>query len=283
MAKFNNNVEHKEFVAWHVCLQDLMNQKGAWNEMVKEMPERNMAQSYQHKIVKISENFTHDGKSLVVEFFSDETANNICFYLVDQNGHDDGTRFLCGNRMFSDSFVYTGDKYAADVAGCVLSYLEENGLIKYQSDDLDSMANDMHASLITLENGTKIFQTSAHGARFSDGTVFEPTEEQKESIKRFWGFLQVKRSFSKISFNEMPGIGVSESRQTLSDDTLAMMTAIQTEFSDCIFLVSFMVVSAMKEMGIRNDYPRWVAANATPDTSREAPDKKVWDINNFAY
>ena len=149
--------------------------------------------------------------------------------------------------------------------------------------DLDKMTNDMHASLITLENGTKIFQTSAHGCKFSDGTNFDPSPEQCDKIKSFWSFLQVKRTFSRISFDEIPGVNVSESKQEMTVDALAMMTALQSEFTDCIFLVSFMVVSALKEMGIRNQYPRWLAANATPETSREAPDRKVWDINNFAY
>jgi hypothetical protein len=129
MAKFNN-VEHETFQSWHIYMIDLMSQKKAWHQMVSEIPVRNMAQSYQHKIIEICENFAK-GVKLAVEFMASETQNNICFYLVDKDGDDSGTRFLCGNRMCSDKFCYTHDKYASDVAGCILSYLRNNGFLTY--------------------------------------------------------------------------------------------------------------------------------------------------------
>ena len=143
--------------------------------------------------------------------------------------------------------------------------------------------NMMQASLITLADGTKVYQTSGHGCRFSDGTSFEPSPEQCESIKTFWSFLQVQRHFSKMSLDACPGIGVSKSTQRIPEEALRTMTTLQSEHTDCIFLVSFMVVAALREMGIRDDFPRWLAANATPETQRETPEKKVWDIQNFSY
>ena len=129
MAKFVN-VNHETFQSWHVYMKDMMDQKKSWYQMVSEIPARNMGQSYQHKIIEICENFA-EGVKLAVEFMASETQNNVCFYLVDSDGDDSGTRFLCGNRMCSDKFCYTNDKYASDVAGGILSYLKENGFLTY--------------------------------------------------------------------------------------------------------------------------------------------------------
>ena len=127
MAKFNN-VNHEIFQSWHVYLQDLMSQKDVWLKMVEELPERNMAVSYQHKVIDIG---PFAGKMLAAEFMASKDQNNVSFYLVDDNGDDDGTRFLCGNRLGSDKFYHTDDKFAADVAGSVYAYLTKNGYLTY--------------------------------------------------------------------------------------------------------------------------------------------------------
>jgi hypothetical protein len=127
MSKFNN-VNHETFQSWHVCMKDLMDQKEAWYKMVEELPERNMAQLYQHKVIDIG---PFAGKMLAAEFMASKDQNNVSFYLVDENGDDDGTRFLCGNRLGSSKFYHTNDKFASDVAGTLLGYLRRNGFLTY--------------------------------------------------------------------------------------------------------------------------------------------------------
>ena len=127
MAKFNN-VNHETFQSWFVNMEDLMSQKEAWLKMVEELPERNMAQSYQHKVIDIC---PFAGKMLAAEFMASKDQNNVSFYLVDDNGDDDGTRFLCGNRLGSNKFYHTDDKFAADVSGSIYSYLTKNGFLTY--------------------------------------------------------------------------------------------------------------------------------------------------------
>ena len=127
MSKFVN-VNHETFQSWYVYMQDLMSQKKAWLEMVRQIPERNMAQTYQHKVVDIC---PFAGKQLAAEFMANENQNNICFYLVDKDGDDDGTHFLCGNHIGTDKFDYTNHKFAADIAGSVYAYLTKNGYLTY--------------------------------------------------------------------------------------------------------------------------------------------------------
>ena len=134
----------------------------------------------------------------------------------------------------------------------------------------------------TLNNGVKVVPTSFHGSRFNDGTVFSPTEEQISQIKSDWSVLTVKREFTKVDC-PVDGIGASSSRQTMTDEGLKALKDVCASDKNLIVLVSFMVVSALREMGVRDEYPQVLCANATRETSRCRPDEKVWDVNNFAY
>ena len=50
-----------------------------------------------------------------------------------------------------------------------------------------------------------------------------------------------------------------------------------------IVLVSYMVISALKEMGTRKVFWNVLAMNSTPETAREIPEKKIVDIDNWAW
>jgi len=50
-----------------------------------------------------------------------------------------------------------------------------------------------------------------------------------------------------------------------------------------IVIIPFPVLTAIREQGIRLEFPNCVAFNATPETMRSAPDEKVVDISNWSY
>lgn len=131
-----------------------------------------------------------------------------------------------------------------------------------------------------LKNGTEIIPTSFHGCRFSDGTEFAPTPEQIEEIKREFSCLKVDRKFSVV--REHNGMKISHSTQIPTPECLAKLRQTQAENPDALVLVSFMILSALHESGLISEFPNVVGGNSTPETSRETPDKKVWDINNWA-
>ena len=133
----------------------------------------------------------------------------------------------------------------------------------------------------TLSNGVQVIPTSAHGCRFNDGTVFVPTEEQIEEIKKDFSCLTVQRDFAT---KELPikGVYASISWSMMTEDGLNKLRQIQNENPNSIILVSFMVVDALCTMGIKNQFPLVLSTNATLETQRSAPQDKVWDIENFS-
>lgn len=136
--------------------------------------------------------------------------------------------------------------------------------------------------MFMLKNGTKVIQTSGHAAKFSDGTTFNPGPEEAQLIKEFWEFLNVRRDFRQVEA-PIPGLKLSTSSQYIDKDDLERLNKFLKNQPDCYILVSFMVISALREMGIRDKYPRLIAGNATKETSRSAPADKIWDIENMAY
>ena len=144
--------------------------------------------------------------------------------------------------------------------------------------------------LIETKKGTWIFQTSAHDCQFSDGTVFKVTEETAKQLKDLWSFLNVKREF-KVVPQDDPGIILSTSVEYMDELSLQQLAAIH----DCahlhmggnrrkpFFLVPFMVIKTLKDMGLRDRFPRLIAGNATKETQRSAPDQKIWDLDNMSY
>lgn len=128
-----------------------------------------------------------------------------------------------------------------------------------------------------LKDGRKIILTSNHGFKFSDGTEFPGLP--KDFPMDFLDALAVKREFREVSA-ALPN-KATESRQSLPKEALEILSKLSMEAD--IILVSFMVISALKEMGIRNLYPKVLAFNATPETTRSSPQEKVVDITNWAW
>lgn len=151
---------------------------------------------------------------------------------------------------------------------------------------LETVANPLDAAglpgFFTLKDGTKMIQTSGHAATFSDGTCFKPDEIESKAIQAYWRFLQVDRKFESVP-SVIPGIKLSHSSQSISEANLNRLHEITAANPDTAVLVSFMVVSALNEMGIRDQFPTVIAGNATPETSRAKPDEKIWDLANMAY
>ena len=155
-----------------------------------------------------------------------------------------------------------------------------------QIENIPANVNPLDASglpgFFTLKDGTKIIQTSGHAATFSDGTRFQPDEIEAKAIQSYWKFLQVDRAFTKVP-SKIPGIKLSHSTQSISQENLNALHRIVEFNPDTAILVSFMVIAALNEMGVRDQFPTVIAGNATPETSRSKPDEKVWDLSNMAY
>jgi hypothetical protein len=132
-----------------------------------------------------------------------------------------------------------------------------------------------------LKNGIEVIPTSFHGCKFSDGTEFAPSAEEIEQIKADWPADSVRRDFVRVP-DPLPGIGASRSSQSPSSDIIARLEKAQDENPNAIILVSFMLASVLTEAGLRDKFPRVLAANATKETSRSAPQDKVWDVRNFS-
>lgn len=128
-----------------------------------------------------------------------------------------------------------------------------------------------------LENGLVVVVTSKHGFSFSDGSRFEGITE--DFPQEFLKALRVDREFRVVQ--ETP-FRATESTQKLSVEVLSLLREL-SEKAD-IVLVPFMVLGAMKEMGIRSEFPKVVAFNATPESSRVADiSQKVVDCDNWAW
>lgn len=126
----------------------------------------------------------------------------------------------------------------------------------------------------TLANGATVLITSpGHGFRFSDGSVAEP--QTKEVCDR----LTLARKASRV--REVKGMALNRVQMVLSEDQLGFLAEL-CQMADLV-LVPFPVLQALREQGVRDEYPNAVAFNATPETQRSAPQDKVVDFNNWSY
>lgn len=142
----------------------------------------------------------------------------------------------------------------------------------------NDVGNIVQFPAVRLVDGRKVVLTSKHGFRFSDGTI--APEVPEDFPKDFLDALYIKRKFREVP-EALPN-KASESTQELAPDALSILSVLSKKAD--IVLVSFMVVSALKEMGIRNQYPKVLAFNSTPETARCGnPSEKVVDVNNWAW
>lgn len=132
----------------------------------------------------------------------------------------------------------------------------------------------MEIKIHSLANGATVLVTSpGHGFKFNDGTFAEPQH------KAVCDALSVKREF--VAKGEIAGMKVTECRQSLTDEGIALLRELCSKAD--VVLVPFMVISALREQGKRDEFPNALAFNSTPETARSAPADKVIDVNNWSY
>lgn len=124
----------------------------------------------------------------------------------------------------------------------------------------------------TLANGATIVMTSPHGCKFSDGSEAAGNPELAKVL------TLVKTGVKR---GEVRGMALNQVVWTISDQQYRLLTELST-VADLV-LVPFPFLSALRESGRRDNFPNVVAANATRETERSAPNDKVWDINNWSY
>ena len=121
----------------------------------------------------------------------------------------------------------------------------------------------MHIHL--LANGSSVITTSTHKFKFSDGTESEP--QDREVCER----LTLRRELRLIE--TIQGMALNQVSMVLSSEQLAYLGYLSREAT--LVLVPFPVLTALREMGVRETFPNVVAFNATPETQRSAPNDKV--------
>ena len=129
----------------------------------------------------------------------------------------------------------------------------------------------------TLKDGRKIAITSKHSFKFSDGTEFPGVPE--DFPMDFLDALTVEREFREIP-EALPN-KATESVQIPTFDNLYILWQLSPQAD--IVLVSYIIISALKEMKCRRTFWNVLAMNSTPETAREVPEKKIVDIYNWAW
>ena len=125
-----------------------------------------------------------------------------------------------------------------------------------------------------LASGATVISLSpGHGFRFSDGTMAEA--QDKEVCDTF----TLQRKLTRVG--EIKGMALNQVQMLVSEDQQAKLREIAAQ-ADLIIL-PFPVLSALREQGVREQFPNCVAFNATPETQRSAPADKVLDVNNWSY
>lgn len=126
----------------------------------------------------------------------------------------------------------------------------------------------------TLVSGATVLVTSpGHGFRFSDGSIAEPQD------KSVCDLLTLKRVSRKKG--EIKGMVLNE--------TILQIDHLQQEYlaglckNADIILLPFPILAALREQGIRDQFPNAVAFNATAETQRSAPIDKIVDLDNWSY
>ncbi len=126
----------------------------------------------------------------------------------------------------------------------------------------------------TLVSGATVLITSpGHGFKFSDGSTAEPQE------KSLCDLLTLKRVSKKKS--EIRGMALNETLLQIDDLQQELLKGLCQQAD--IVLLPFPVLAALREQGIRDQFPNAVAFNATVETQRAAPAEKIVDLQNWSY
>ena len=125
-----------------------------------------------------------------------------------------------------------------------------------------------------LKSGATVAITSKHGFKFSDGT--ECLEGSSGDIV---DAMAAKRTTEPVK--KIKGMDVVRTKFEATPMCLKILGEFCKEAD--IVIVPFLLLNALKEAGIREEYPNAVAFNSTKETIRESPQNKVIDIDNWAY
>ncbi len=135
-----------------------------------------------------------------------------------------------------------------------------------------------------LANGETVAITSKHGYTFSDGTSCQKEMDAavvSNSISfDYLNKIVVKRSFlpAPLALPRKATTSINE----LTRDSLLYLEELSKHVD--VILVSFMVVDALKQMGIREHYPKVLAFNSTPETARvNSVSEKIVDLDNWGW
>lgn len=124
-----------------------------------------------------------------------------------------------------------------------------------------------------LDSGATVVSLSAHPFRFSDGT--ETQGQDPELVSKFT-LQRVYESRPPIA-----GMGVNTMKMILSDSQLVDLAKLCSLVD--VVILPFPVLTALREQGVRDNFPNALAFNATAETQRSAPNDKVVDIDNWSY
>ncbi len=134
----------------------------------------------------------------------------------------------------------------------------------------------------TLKDGRTLAITSKHGYKFSDGTDCMDIKDG-DGIESFdyVGTLEVKMPKRTKRFKPFK---VSESRPIPTMKAIKMLDALQKCSEIDGVIVSYLMVTALHNMGVRERYGKVMGYNSTPETARSlSPHDKVVDIDNWVW
>lgn len=135
-----------------------------------------------------------------------------------------------------------------------------------------------------LANGETVAITSKHGYTFSDDTSCQE-EMNAAAANNSISFDYLDKITVKRKFTPAPLALPRKATMSTSELTENSLLHLE-ELSKCVdvVLVSFMAIDALKQMGIRDQYPKVLAFNSTPETSRvNSVTEKVVDLNNWGW
>ena len=122
----------------------------------------------------------------------------------------------------------------------------------------------------TLKHGATLIHLSLHQFQFSDGTTAPP--QHKELVDQF----TLSKNFRVL--REVKGMKITKTAMELNHDQWNALQTLSQE-SDLV-LVSFQLLQALADYG--KSIPNVVAFNSTKETSRNAPNEKIVDIDNWS-
>ena len=135
------------------------------------------------------------------------------------------------------------------------------------------MSSNFGPNVHVLANGGTVITTSAHGFKFSDGTSCGPQDVQ------FVSQFTLKKSY-KVS-RQIKGMNLTCSKFVVSEEQYNLLQDIASKAD--IVLVSFQLLQALHDtFGANAAFGNVVCFNATPETSRSAPNDKIVDVNNWS-